>query len=112
MATVAGSPNADAARKFVAFVLSQAGQAVLARHGFQKHQLPGMDAAWVPLALSLKVAGGATALNAVLGIAVGFLLARRRFAGCDLLDAVLTLRMVLLPTVLGYYLLVLICRRG
>jgi molybdate transport system permease protein len=71
-----------------------------------------MDAAWVPLALSLKVAGWSTALNAVLGIAVGFLLARRRFAGRDLLDAVLTLPMVLPPTVLGYYLLVVIGKRG
>ena len=48
----------------------------------------------------------------VLGIAVGFLLARRRFAGRDLLDAVLTLPMVLPPTVLGYYLLVVIGKRG
>ena len=71
-----------------------------------------MDAAWVPLALSLKVAGWSTALNAVLGIAVGFLLARWRFAGRDLLDAVLTLPMVLPPTVLGYYLLVVIGKRG
>ena len=36
VAAVAASPNADAARRFVAFVLSPAGQAVLARHGFQK----------------------------------------------------------------------------
>jgi molybdate transport system permease protein len=71
-----------------------------------------MDAAWVPLALSLKVAGWSTALNAVLGIAVGYLLARWRFAGRDLLDAVLTLPMVLPPTVLGYYLLVVIGKRG
>lgn len=71
-----------------------------------------MDAAWGPLALSLKVAGWSTALNAVLGIAVGFLLARGRFAGRDLLDALLTLPMVLPPTVLGYYLLVVIGKRG
>lgn len=36
VATVAASPNADAARRFVAFVLSPAGRAVLARHGFRK----------------------------------------------------------------------------
>jgi len=71
-----------------------------------------MDSAWIPLALSLKVAGWSTALNTVLGIAMGFLLARRRFVGRDLLDAVLTLPMVLPPTVLGYYLLVVIGKRG
>lgn len=72
----------------------------------------GMDAAWVALALTLKVAGWATAINLVLGIGAGFLLARLRFPGRDLLDSLLTLPMVLPPTVLGYYLLVLIGRHG
>lgn len=71
-----------------------------------------MDAAWTALALSLKVAGCATAIDLVLGVAVGWLLARHRFPGRDLLDTVLTLPMVLPPTVLGYYLLVVIGRRG
>jgi molybdate transport system permease protein len=71
-----------------------------------------MDSAWVPLLLSLKVAGCATALNLVLGVAAGYLLARRSFVGRELLDALLTLPMVLPPTVLGYYLLVLIGKRG
>ena len=71
-----------------------------------------MDSAWIPLALSLKVAGCATAIDLVLGVALGYLLARRSFIGRELLDAVLTLPMVLPPTVLGYYLLVLIGKRG
>ncbi len=71
-----------------------------------------MEAAWVPLALSLKVAGWSTAINLVLGVAVGWLLARRRFPGREVLDALLTLPMVLPPTVLGYYLLVVIGKRG
>lgn len=71
-----------------------------------------MDGAWVALALTLKVAGWATALTLVFGVAAGWLLARARFRGRDLLDAVLTLPMVMPPTVLGYYLLVLIGRRG
>ena len=36
IAAVAGSPNPDAARKFVAFVLSPAAQTILARYGFGK----------------------------------------------------------------------------
>jgi molybdate transport system permease protein len=71
-----------------------------------------MDSAWIPLALSLKVAAWSTAINLVLGVAVGLLLARRRFIGREFIDAVLTLPMVLPPTVLGYYLLVLIGKRG
>ena len=71
-----------------------------------------MDVAWSALGLSLKVAGWATALNLVFGVGVGFLLARVSFPGRDLLDTVLTLPMVMPPTVLGYYLLVVLGRRG
>ena len=67
---------------------------------------------WITLALTLKVAGWATAINLVLGVAVGWLLARRRFIGREFVDAVLTLPLVLPPTVLGYYLLVVIGKRG
>ena len=68
--------------------------------------------AWVALALTLKVAGWATLLNLLLGVGVGFVLARWRFPGRDLLDALLTLPMVMPPTVLGYYLLVVIGSQG
>lgn len=71
-----------------------------------------MEPVWTALALSLKVAGFATAITLVLGTATGFLLARLRFPGRNLLDSLLTLPMVLPPTVLGYYLLVLLGRRS
>ena len=71
-----------------------------------------MGEAWVALSLTLKVAGWATAINLVLGVGVGFLMARCRFPGRDLFDAVLTLPMVMPPTVLGYYLLVVIGSQG
>ncbi|CAN5467426.1 molybdate ABC transporter permease subunit [soil metagenome] len=67
---------------------------------------------WITLALTLKVAAWATAINLVLGVAVGWLLARRRFIGREFVDAVLTLPLVLPPTVMGYYLLVVIGKRG
>ncbi len=71
-----------------------------------------MEAAWVPLLLTLKVALWATALNLLLGVATGFVMARWRFPGREVVDALLTLPMVLPPTVLGYYLLVLIGNQG
>ena len=71
-----------------------------------------MEAAWVALTLSLKVAGWATAINLLLGVGVGYALARWRFPGRDLVDAALTLPMVMPPTVLGYYLLVVIGSHG
>jgi molybdate transport system permease protein len=62
--------------------------------------------------LSVRVAVVATAANAVLGIPLAYLLARRRFAGHGLLDLLVTLPLVLPPTVTGYYLIVLLGRRG
>ncbi len=71
-----------------------------------------MDEAWIALRLTLKVAGFATLINVFLGVAVAYLFARKNFWGKEVLDAVLTLPMVMPPTVLGYYLLVLIGRHG
>ena len=71
-----------------------------------------MEHAWIALQLSLKVALWATALNLVLGVGVGYVLARGRFWGREVLDAALTLPMVMPPTVLGYYLLVILGRKG
>lgn len=71
-----------------------------------------MEGTATALALSLKVSLLATTIDLVLGVAVGFLLARKRFPGRDLLDSMLTLPMVMPPTVLGYYLLVVLGRRG
>lgn len=65
---------------------------------------------WFPLLLSVRVAVIATALVMVVGVTLGWLLARRRFFGRELLDAAVTLPLVLPPTVLGYYLLVLLGR--
>ncbi|HEY9573281.1 MAG TPA: molybdate ABC transporter permease subunit [Pusillimonas sp.] len=66
----------------------------------------------VPLLLSLKVAGWATFFSTLLGVSIAYGLSRWRSAWCDALDAVLTLPLVLPPTVIGYYLLVLLGRRG
>jgi len=67
---------------------------------------------WQPLLLSLKVALWATGLNLVLGVAVAYGLSRWRSRFNATVDALLTLPLVLPPTVLGYYLLVLLGRRG
>jgi molybdate transport system permease protein len=67
---------------------------------------------WQALRLSVMVVSVATLAVAVAGTALGYLLAKRRFRGKEVLDAVLTLPMVLPPTVTGYYLILLLGRRG
>jgi molybdate transport system permease protein len=64
------------------------------------------------LRLSVQVAVVATLLNAVLGIPLAYVLARRVFRGKTLIDLLVTLPLVLPPTVTGYYLIVLLGRRG
>lgn len=65
-----------------------------------------------PLWLTLKVALLATLFAGATGVALGWWMARRRFPGHAVVDAVLVLPMVLPPTVLGYYLIVLVGRNG
>lgn len=66
----------------------------------------------LPLFLSLKVAALATAVSFVLGTAAAWMLARRRGAMPAVMDALCTLPLVLPPTVMGYYLILLVGRRG
>src|SRR5579864_3547433 len=65
---------------------------------------------WFPLWLSLEVAAAATLISLLFGIWLAWLLANKRFRGKNVLDALITLPLALPPTVLGYYLLVVIGR--
>lgn len=65
-----------------------------------------------PLLISLKVAGMATLVAFFLGTLAAWALARRHGPLPSLLDALCTLPLVLPPTVLGYYLILLVGRRG
>lgn len=67
---------------------------------------------WEALKLSILVVTCSTAVIGVLGLGLAFLLAKLNFRGKELLDAILTMPLVLPPTVTGYYLIVLLGRRG
>lgn len=62
--------------------------------------------------ISLKVATAATLLDLLVGLPLAWVLAYGRFRGHRLLDVLVNLPIVLPPTVLGYYLLVLLGRGG
>ncbi len=65
-----------------------------------------------PLLLTLKVVFWATLIAATCGVVAAYLFSRSSFWGRDWLDAACTLPLVMPPTVLGYYLIVLIGRNG
>lgn len=74
--------------------------------------LAGLVQPGSPLLISLKVAGMATLVAFFLGTLAAWALARRHGPLPSLLDALCTLPLVLPPTVLGYYLILLVGRRG
>lgn len=67
---------------------------------------------WAAIRLSLWVAGWAVLLSLPPGIAVGWLLARRRFPGKAVVETLVNLTLVLPPVVTGYLLLLLFGRNG
>ena len=71
-----------------------------------------MQIDWFPLWLSLRVAVLSTAISLAAGLWVAWLLANREFRGKEALDAAVTLPLVLPPTVLGFYLLVVLGRES
>lgn len=67
---------------------------------------------WYPVVLSLRVALIALFAVTCLGVPLSRLLARREFFGKDVLEAAITLPLVLPPSVIGYGLLILIGKNG
>ncbi len=70
------------------------------------------EAEWSAVRVSLIVAAWALAGSVVPGVACGWLLARVRFRGLALVDAIVHLPLVLPPVVTGYALLMLLGRGG
>ncbi|MEM0909179.1 MAG: molybdate ABC transporter permease subunit [Pseudomonadota bacterium] len=70
------------------------------------------SAEWTVIALSLKVAAWATAASIPLALAAAFALARGKFKGRAILNALVHLPLILPPVVTGYALLLLFGRRG
>lgn len=67
---------------------------------------------WFPFWLSLRVSVLATGLTVLIGLPLAWVLARRRLPGKSLISTLIMTPLVLPPTVLGYYLLLVISRHG
>jgi molybdate transport system permease protein len=67
---------------------------------------------WQPVLLSLKIASSSMVGVAFGGIAAAYLMVRRNFPGKDLIETAITLPLVLPPVVTGFFLLLMIGRRG
>ena len=67
---------------------------------------------WQPLVLSLQVTAVATVLLLALGLGLALLLARRNFPGQTIVETLIILPLVLPPSVVGYYLLIVLGKDG
>jgi molybdate ABC transporter, permease protein len=70
------------------------------------------DQIWFPLVITLKIAVISTFAVALIGIIISYILARRDFRGKLIADSLVTLPLVLPPTVTGYLLVVLLGKNG
>ncbi len=76
-------------------------------------ELPSLsEEEWTAIRLSLKVASVAVLASLPLGVAVAYILARKRFWGHALLNGIVHLPLILPPVVTGYLLLIAFGRRG
>ena len=74
-----------------------------------KSNWDGFD--WSPLTISLRVSLTATIISIVIGTPIAFALSRRRGRATALAEGLVILPLVMPPTVLGYFLLVLFSRQ-
>ncbi len=111
-----------AARAFLDFVRGAEARAILRSHGYE---VPGPDdggpatpvphaaaSLWTPVFLTLRLAAVSTAVLLFIGTPLAWWLARTRSRAKSVLEALVALPLVLPPTVLGFYLLLLLGARG
>lgn len=67
---------------------------------------------FAPILLSLKIAVIATIVSLLLGVSLAYLLNKRRIHGKNIWETLITLPMILPPSVTGYFLLMLLGKRG
>lgn len=71
-----------------------------------------MISEFMPLYLSLRLALSATLFGLSVGLPIAWFLGRTQWKGREVLDSLISIPMVLPPTVLGYYLLVILGRNS
>lgn len=67
---------------------------------------------WSPLLISIKTTVIATIITFFIGVVLSWLVVRSKFKYRALLDSIITLPMVLPPTVLGFFLLLVLGKKG
>ena len=67
---------------------------------------------WEPILLSLRIASIATVFSFFFGVLLAYILNRKQIPGKNIWETLITLPMILPPSVTGYFLLMLLGKRG
>lgn len=67
---------------------------------------------WSPIVLSLQIALVSGVITLFIGSLLAYALTKKRFPGREFLDLIINIPLVLPPSVIGYYLLLLLGKRG
>jgi molybdate transport system permease protein len=70
------------------------------------------DKIWFPLFITLRIATISSILVLCSGVVIAYIFARRDFRGKELAELLVTLPLVLPPTVIGYLLVILVGKNG
>ena len=71
-----------------------------------------LDKIWFPLSITLWIAAISSLLVLCSGVVIAYIFARRDFRGKELAELLVTLPLVLPPTVIGYLLVMLVGKNG
>lgn len=74
--------------------------------------IPILDPIWFPLSITLWIAAISSILVLFSGLVIAYIFARRDFRGKELAELLVTLPLVLPPTVIGYLLVILVGKNG
>lgn len=77
-----------------------------------KDMIVMLDKVWFPISLTLWVATISSILALCSGVIIAYVFARRDFRGKELAELLVTLPLILPPTVIGYLLVILVGRNG
>jgi len=71
-----------------------------------------LDQIWFPLSITLWISAISSLLVLFSGVAIAYIFARRDFRGKELAELLVTLPLILPPTVIGYLLVILVGKNG
>jgi molybdate transport system permease protein len=73
---------------------------------------PMLDQIWFPISITFRIAAISSCLVLCSGVFLAYIFARHNFRGKELAELLITLPLILPPTVIGYFLVIIVGKNG